>query len=492
MNEETHKFNQNSVLIVLLKTATPIVILMFFNSMYAFIDSAMSSNLVSYDNHTASSSIGLVFPFMGLINAFAIFHTVGTGLAYTKSIAKKDYPEAQKVLGQSLTLSFLVGLILVIAVAIIGIPYLSIASGNWGNNNEWGTDAHEMIFDAYYYMLIIGVALIPLSLSQAFIRVLRAEGKGGAAAIIPILTLPINIGFDYLFMGVFDFGLAGAGLATLIAATIGILIMLSYVLFLQREKATKIKFERVNFKLEKSVILIIFAFGVGSLFRRIFDSASIIALTSFMGNLNITDNAQYSIPDWQSTWTMLTRTINMALMLSLGVAQAMSMLISYYHNSDQNDDVKKTLKYGFYTIIVVQILVVITLIGLEDVLFRLFVNSGDGPPIWNGWSDFTSKLGQVYLIALIWTFIASFQFIPLMFYSGVKKPKLTFYHSLIFNGISVIVYLVFFGIELLVKDPLILFVGLPIAATIAISVIGVMFYKNYKIIFSENTEYSKV
>ncbi len=480
--EEIHKFDQGSVLTTLLKTATPIVILMFFNSMYAFIDSAMSSNLVHYTEHSASSSIGLVFPMMGLVNAFAIFHTVGTGLAYTKNIAEKNYNEAQKTLGQSLSLSVIIGGFLVIVVAIIGLPYLSFASGNWGNNNVWGADAHEMIFDAYFYMLIIAFALIPLSLNQAFIRVLRAEGKGAAAAIIPIATLPINIGFDYLFMKTYGLGLKGAGLATLLAASIGLIFMAVYVFYLQREKLTNIKFEKVNFKLQKSIILIIFAFGAGSVFRRVTDSVSIITLTTFMGNISVVDSS-YIVPVWQSTWTMITRTLNMALMISLGVSQAMAMLISYYNNSNQKHNVKETLKYGFLTIIIVQVFIVLLLTGLENTLFNLFVNAEN--KYWNGWTDFNSEIGIAYSITLIWTFIVSLQFIPLMFYSGIKKPKLSLYHSLLFNGISIIIFAIFFGAEYIVGNPLILFSGLPVAAFISFIVVMYLFKRNFKDLLHE-------
>ncbi len=53
-----------------------------------------------------------------------------------------------------------------------------------------------MVKDAYSYMLILGLAFIPMHINESYIRVLRAEGKGNIAALIPILTFPINIFFD--------------------------------------------------------------------------------------------------------------------------------------------------------------------------------------------------------------------------------------------------------------------------------------------------------
>ena len=99
-----HKFNDGSVLSVILKVAVPIVLLMMFNSAYAFVDSLMSSNFVNYGTTdegiklTGGTSIGLIFPMMGILNSFQVMHSAGGGLAYTKNLAQKDMKEQKKLL----------------------------------------------------------------------------------------------------------------------------------------------------------------------------------------------------------------------------------------------------------------------------------------------------------------------------------------------------------------------------------------------------------
>ncbi len=53
-----------------------------------------------------------------------------------------------------------------------------------------------MVLDGYAYMVILSIAFVPMQLQQSYTRILRAEGKGNVAALIPIATMPINIFFD--------------------------------------------------------------------------------------------------------------------------------------------------------------------------------------------------------------------------------------------------------------------------------------------------------
>jgi len=474
-----HKFNDGSVLSVILKVAVPIVLLMMFNSAYAFVDSLMSSNFVYYGSIdgvtklTGGTSIGLIFPMMGILNSFQVMHSAGGGLAYTKNLAQKDYEGAKKTFGQTFSLSWTLGVIIIIFTAIIGIPYILTASGNW-NGNTWGEFTKPMVMDGYEYMVILTFAFIPMTLQGSYMRILRSEGKGFIAAIIPGLTMPINIGFDYLFMKVLKIGLIGAGLATLIATTSGALMMMSYVFYIKRKETINISYKFNDLRIKKEYLIIVLIFGLGSFYRRIFDGINTVIVSNYVGNIFLDDPSR--IPIWTGSWTMMTRSINMGTMMALGFGQSMAMLISFYNNSNQKEKVKNTVKTGSICIFIVQLIAIVILLLAAKPLFHAY-----GITEFEGYGG---ELGKSYIMILLFSIPMSLQIIPALFYSGMKDPKSTLFHTLIFNASNIVIVTIFFLIEHSTKKPLMLFTGIFVGGMIGLMGTGVFFNKRYRQLLS--------
>ncbi len=131
--DRLHKFEEGSVLSVLLKTALPIVVLMVFNSAYMFVDSLMSSNYVIYssaDQLTGGTSIGLIFPLMGILTSFEVMIAVGCGLAYAQALAQKNKNKAKIIHQESFSMIIYMGIFIFLFIAVIGVPYILTISGN--------------------------------------------------------------------------------------------------------------------------------------------------------------------------------------------------------------------------------------------------------------------------------------------------------------------------------------------------------------------------
>ncbi len=481
----THKFDQGSVFSVLLKTAVPIVILMLFNSTYAFVDSLMSSNYVQYGEHyNGGTVIGLVFPLMGLLIAFEVMVAVGVGLAYTQSMAQKDYVGAQQRHNEAQTMILIVGVVILLIFMVIGIPYITTASGNWGSGDGWTPSSggwepiyrHKMIMDGYWYGVILCFSFIPMQLLQSYIRVLRAEGKGDIAAIIPILTLPINIFFDWLLMSQFDLGLKGAGLATLIANVIGLFIMQGYVWMQGHKDKLNIKLTTPSMTLHKEIMAVILIFATGSLLRRLFDNLTVITLTTYIGNLNVSAIPEYSNAVWDSSWTVMTRSINMGSQLSLGVAQAMSMLISYYANSDQNKKIGETIKFGAISMVIATVASSILLMLIQGVLFNAYNTYDEVGEVWK----FGDPISMAFTLALLYSIPLSLQPMAVMFYAGTKKPRHTLQHSLTFNAVLILFASLGLIINLQTGHPLYLSLFVTIGGYISFIIVMVMFRYRFK------------
>ncbi len=479
-NRGTHKFDQGSVLSVLLKTALPIVVLMFFNSMYAFIDSLMSSNYVEYGEIggrqlNGGTMVGLILPFMAFLIAFEVMIAVGSGLAYTQSLAQKKYDEARARHNEAMSMIIYSGIGVIIFTSIVGIPYILTVSGNW-QGQTWGIYTEEMVMDGYKYMIILTIAFIPMQIQQSYTRVLRAEGKGNMAAVIPIITMPINIFFDWLFMSVFDTGIFGAGLATLIATSSGLVMMNIYVLIQGMQDKMVLKLKLPTFRVEKEVAMVILVFAMGSFLRRILDGSTMIVLSSYVGNLDASNSA-YPITDWTGSWTVMTRSINMGMQLSLGVAQSMSMLISYYTNSHQNEKVGSTIKYGSISMVACSLFTFFVLLGMQGILFNAY-----SPQDQFGWA-WWNEISIAFTIALVFSIPLALQPMPVMFYAGTKRPKHTLIHSSIFNLILFLSATIGITVNYFIGIPMTLYISMAIGAFIAfvsVMILFVIIYREYQ------------
>lgn len=488
VNDRAHKFDHGSVLSVLLKTALPIVILMLFNTAYSFIDSLMSSNFVEYGETikengevvalNGGTSIGLIFPLMGILTAFEVMIAVGAGLAYTQSMAQKDYNAARQRHNEATTMIILSCVIVFVIIALIGIPYLKTVSGNW-HNKVWGDHTNKMIMDGYGYMLVLGVSFIPMQLNTSYIRVLRAEGKGDVAALFPILTFPVNIFFDWLFMSHIKLGLVGAGIATLIASMFGLFIILVYVWYNGHKDKINIKLKLPAFKIHKEIAIIILTFAMGSLLRRLFDNGTVIVLSNYIGNMNVDGSNVNDLPQWTGAWTVMTRSINMGSMLSLGVAQSMSMLISYYVGSKQKEKIGDTIKFGAISMIVCTIFATLVLFGLQGVLFNAYSETSYG---WKWGND----LFYAFLLALLYSIPLGLQPLAVMFYSGCKMPKATLIHSLSFNAIVILFSTLGLMLDLQTGQPLYIYGSLFVGALIGLIVVSILFKYRYKELITNN------
>ena len=275
-------------------------------------------------------------------------------------------------------------------------------------------------------------------------------------------------------MGVLKIGLIGAAIATLIASISGLLMLIAYIGFMGMKDQLNIKLKFPALKLHKEIVIIIFTFATASLIRRVFDSVSILTISMYIGNLDVGEPPNISNENWTNSWTAMNRSINMGTMLSLGVGQAMAMLISYYTGTDNKEKIKSTMKYGALFVVICSFAIFSFLFGMQGLLLKIF-KVGDS--VKNFW--FTD-LNIAFTLTLIFSIPLSLQVLPVMFYAGLKKPKLTLQHSSLFNLIILLSVTCGFVISQITKQPLFLFGSLAIGSIIALASTMTMFKYRYK------------
>jgi Na+-driven multidrug efflux pump len=114
---------------LLLQYAVPSIIAMSCSSLYNLVDSIY---IGQFAGGYALGGLALTFPLMNLGTAFSSMIAVGASANIGIFLGKKDYANAQKVLGNAVTLNFIIGLLYMVGVLLFLDPILTFfgASGN--------------------------------------------------------------------------------------------------------------------------------------------------------------------------------------------------------------------------------------------------------------------------------------------------------------------------------------------------------------------------
>ena len=93
---------------LLLQYALPAIIAMTASSLYNIIDRVFIGQIVGPE---AIAGLAITFPFMNLTGAFGAAVGVGSATAISVKLGQKDYKTAENILGNTITLNLIVGIV---------------------------------------------------------------------------------------------------------------------------------------------------------------------------------------------------------------------------------------------------------------------------------------------------------------------------------------------------------------------------------------------
>jgi putative MATE family efflux protein len=152
----------------------------------------------------ALAGLSVIFPLMIIIMAFGMLVGIGSAVRISLSLGEKDYDRANRILGNSLFLAFILGIILMIAGFLVRDKVLMIFGA--------GPETLKYASD-YFVIILIG---IPFAMTgYALNNIIRAEGNPRIAMVSVFISAGINIILDPILIFGFDMGVRGAAYATI-------------------------------------------------------------------------------------------------------------------------------------------------------------------------------------------------------------------------------------------------------------------------------------
>ena len=198
--------------------------------LYNIVDRAYIGHLGDTGTN-AITGLGVCFPLITLISAFAnLCSTGGTTLA-TIARGEKDDAKAERMMGTSFTLLLLIGATLTV-LFFITAPWLLELLGGDENSLPYAI--------GYFRIYVIGT--IPVLLSLGMNPYINAQGFLKIGMTTVVIGALINIALDPVFIFTLHMGVKGAALATVISQSVSAL----WVIFFLRSKRPPLRLKRLG------------------------------------------------------------------------------------------------------------------------------------------------------------------------------------------------------------------------------------------------------
>jgi len=386
--DRSKQLGEEKISKLLLKFSIPAIIGMVVNALYNFVDRIFIGNGVG---SLGIAGITISFPLMLIVFAFAMLIGFGATSLISIKLGENKKEEAELIMGNGLVL------LIFISATISGLglifidPLLQI----------FGASATVLPY-ARDYLTIILWGTVFMTVSFGMNNFIRAEGNPKIAMFTMLIGAILNIILDPIFIFVFNWGIKGAALATIIAQMVSTTWVLSY--FLSGKSTLNLRSQ--NLKLQFPTVKKIAAIGSAPFAMQLAASLLNVIMNNSL-NFYGGDVAVAGVGIINSILTLI-------LMPIFGINQGAQPIIGFNYGAQKFDRVKEGLKLA-----IIAATLVVTLGFLATRLFPqqfIALFNRDDPEL----IAFGAEAIRIFFFFLP---IIGFQIVSASYFQAVGKPK---------------------------------------------------------------------
>lgn len=338
------RMTETSVPALVLKLSCSTVVSMLVGATYNLVDTFFVSKL----GNSATAAVGVLFSIMAMIQAVGYTFGMGAGSSIARLLGKKNREESDRMASCAFAAAFAVGLVLMAA----GLCMLRPLVGFLG-----ATDTiHQYAMDYGRYILIAA----PIMCSAYVLNnVLRSEGKPVWALLGISAGGLVNVALDPFLIFTLKLGIRGAGIATLIGQTVGLIVM--YLAFLKDKSVVHLKLRAC---LQKPAVYFgIIRTGLPSFWRQ-----GLVCVAGILLNRRC---MQYG-DDAMAAMSVANKVFAILFAALVGYGQGFSPVAGYNYGAKKYDRVKRAMLFSMFSAtIVMAVFGLLIYIWAEDII-RLF------------------------------------------------------------------------------------------------------------------------
>jgi len=334
-NTETELLGIQSIPKLLIKQAVPASIGILVMSLNILIDTIFVGQWIGSN---AIAAINVVLPVSFFIAALGMSIGIGGASIISRSLGKNNFEKAENTLGNQITLT----LLLTIFVVIFGLIFVNQIIPLFG-----GKGTLFSLAKTYYVIVMYGVPVLAFCMMSN--NTIRAEGKPKNAMYAMLLPSVSNLLLDYMFINVFDWGMAGAAWAT----TLSYGVCASYIIYFFISGKSILRPSWQAFKLNLALVKEICSLGSVTLARQ----ATVSITVLLVNNILFSFGGESSI----AVYAILSRMLMFATFPVFGITQGFLPIAGYNYGAKNWERVRQVINIsiGYATFLATLVFVLI-------------------------------------------------------------------------------------------------------------------------------------
>ncbi|ARV09606.1 MATE family efflux transporter [Winogradskyella sp. PC-19] len=331
---------------LLVKQAVPASIGILVMSLNILVDTIFVGNWIGA---TAIAAINVVLPVSFFIAALGMAIGIGGSSIISRALGADNKEKALKTFGNQLTLTF----VFTVTFAIFGLLFVDTLIPAFGGKGSIFAPAK-----IYYEIILYGVPILGFVMMGN--SVIRAEGKPKFAMYAMLIPSIGNLLFDYIFINILDYGMAGAAWATTGSYIVSFLFILWY--FFSKNSELKLDVSHLGFDLP--IVKEIGSLGSVTLARQ-----AVVSVTFLLVN-----NALYNFGGETSVtaYAIVGRMSMFALFPIYGITQGFIPIAGYNYGAKKFDRVKEVIYTSIKYATVLAIIIFIVLMVFPEFITKWF------------------------------------------------------------------------------------------------------------------------
>lgn len=318
----------------------PFLLSYFLQTLYGMADLFIIGQFYDVDSTTAVSIGSQV---MHMLTVMIVGLAMGSTVTIGKAVGAKDIKKASVIVGNTVTLFMGISAVITVALLFLVKPIVSMMS-----------TPSEAISGTVVYLVICFAGIPFITAYNLISAIFRGLGDSKSPMYFIAVACAINIGLDYLLIGGFRLGTAGAALGTMLSQTISVLLALCVI----RKKKMRLNLQKEHLKPRSWAIREILNIGIPVSLQDGFIQISFILITIIANRRGLNDAAAVGIVEkiigglFLVPSTMLSAvsalaaqnigagkheraalTLRYAVMIAVGFGFAVSVLMQFFAGS---------------------------------------------------------------------------------------------------------------------------------------------------------------
>ena len=296
----------------LLAMGIPTMIGMLINALYNLVDAYFVGGL----GESQMAAISVVYPLGQVVVGLGLLFGNGAASYISRLLGQRNKDQANKVASTALYSSLVVGAIMIVLSILFLKPILRLLGA---------TESVLTYAGIYIVSCIFNVFNVTMN------NIVTSEGAAKTTMCALLLGAVLNIGLDPLFIYTFNFGVAGAAIATAISQVVSTLVYLFYIF--RQKSAFQFRIKDCTFS--KEILSEIFKIGVPTLVFQLLTSISISLINNAAGNYGDSAIAGMGV---------VTRLISMGSLTVFGFIKGFQPIAGYSYGAKKFDRLRTAIK----------------------------------------------------------------------------------------------------------------------------------------------------